>query len=482
VRVLSHGRRRRAVVAADGHGGLQTDLANVVLPRVLLTELPLRAVTIALALQSSPTKEAVASVPWTALRRAERRALAWVEGEHALRWAAQTWPGLAEDARRLFPWVTPGIPATDPDELIFAACERARGKRPGDPPFLFGRLPPPRTRASADGRRTPIATRWTYRHKLTRGGAWTIPLSGPDGGPVEHPGETGGLDALEGHGRRLGIPYDEWDYRRGGYRRGYAWVLESEEPASGGAGAASPPLPMPMPVLRPARVRQRGCDDGDIDVDAVVSWRCDLASGSGGENPRLYAQLERARRPTAWALLLDASASSLHDAARSFRAGLAQVSSLSRTLADHGHTVAVFAFRSSSHERVEVRVLKDFDVPWAPPGRGLKPGGYTRLGAAIRHAGRRLLERPTEARVLITLGDAVPSDEGYDGRYGQADVGRAVNELRARGVIVYHVLSRAREDPSLEQMFGPNGWFVAAAPAELHELLERIADDIGRSD
>ena len=65
---------------------------------------------------------------------------------------------------------------------------------------------------------------------------------------------------------------------------------------------------------------------------------------------------------------------------------------------------------------------------------GLATGGYTRLGAPLRHLTSRLLAQPSERRLLIVIGDGLISDEGYEGRYAWADAAHAVEEANDAGV------------------------------------------------
>ena len=60
-------------------------------------------------------------------------------------------------------------------------------------------------------------------------------------------------------------------------------------------------------------------------------------------------------------------------------------------------------------------------------------GGYTRMGAPMRHLTSRLLAQPSERRLLIVIGDGLMSDEGYEGRYAWADVAHAVDEANKAG-------------------------------------------------
>jgi nitric oxide reductase activation protein len=67
----------------------------------------------------------------------------------------------------------------------------------------------------------------------------------------------------------------------------------------------------------------------------------------------------------------------------------------------------------------------------------------------------RLLEQPSERRLLIVIGDGLISDEGYEGRYAWADAAHAVQEAGDAGVSMYYVgVGPTRVDP-LPEVFGP---------------------------
>ena len=90
-----------------------------------------------------------------------------------------------------------------------------------------------------------------------------------------------------------------------------------------------------------------------------------------------------------------------------------------------------------------------------PSDLGLATGGYTRLGAPLRHLTRRLLDQPAERRLLIVIGDGMISDEGYEGKYAWADTAHAVEEANDAGVSIYYVgVGPVRVDP-LPEVFGP---------------------------
>jgi nitric oxide reductase activation protein len=81
---------------------------------------------------------------------------------------------------------------------------------------------------------------------------------------------------------------------------------------------------------------------------------------------------------------------------------------------------------------------------------------------------------PAERRILLSLGDGLPSDEGYEGEYAWADVRRAVDEAEAAGVTVFHIgVGRVRVDP-LHQCFGPHRSRRVASVRDLPRILAQV--------
>src|SRR4029077_12680042 len=96
---------------------------------------------------------------------------------------------------------------------------------------------------------------------------------------------------------------------------------------------------------------------------------------------------------------------------------LACADALSRAMSHARERHGIFVFTGNTRHRVEVRCLKDFEDPRSVPrsALGLQTGGYTRLGAPLRHLTSRLLAQPSERRLLIVIGGGVISDGGSAG-------------------------------------------------------------------
>lgn len=227
----------------------------------------------------------------------------------------------------------------------------------------------------------------------------------------------------------------------------------------------------------------RGRPDGDeLDIEALIDLFVDLRSGySRPEN--VYLEHRRLERNLGVMILVDASGSStdadldglsVHEHQRRAAATLAS------TLEELGDRVAVYAFRSEGRHAVHLPAIKTFDQRFGAVGRArlnqLAPSNYTRLGAGIRGAGEILKnEAGTQNRLLVVLSDGCPYDEGYEGRYAEADAAKALEELRTEGVACL-CLSIGATTPAdaLERVFGSVGHAGAATLSELSPRMDEL--------
>jgi nitric oxide reductase NorD protein len=241
-----------------------------------------------------------------------------------------------------------------------------------------------------------------------------------------------------------GATYPEWDVFQRRYRHDWCTVLEVD--ADPDAHAAVMP-PDTHALRRPlARLgtdlerRHRQLQGDDIDVDAAVEARVEVVAGSAPDDA-VYVDSVRGRRDLSVLVLLDVSGSAgepsatgvpVHEHQR------AAAAALTAALHDLGDRVALYAFRSQGRSMVHVLPVKrfddDLDASTLRQLGGLKPGAYTRVGAAIRH-GASVLGRAggTSRRLLVVLSDGFAYDHGYEGVYGEADARRALAEARRRG-------------------------------------------------
>jgi hypothetical protein len=260
--------------------------------------------------------------------------------------------------------------------------------------------------------------------------------------------------------------YPEWNVHRHRYRPDWCTVVETPAVVSGselGAVAQVQPLRRSLARLGLDLQRRRRQQQGDdIDIDAVVDARVQLAAGSAPDEA-IYIDSARTRRELSVLILLDISQSgsepsgsggTVHDHQRATAAALTQA------LHELGDRVALYGFRSQGRQAVHVTPVKRFDDRFDSRTLrrldGLTPGAYTRLGAAIRH-GSSVLETDggTARRLLLVVSDGFAYDHGYEGAYAEADARRALAEARRRGTACLCLSVGAGSDAdALRRVFG----------------------------
>jgi nitric oxide reductase NorD protein len=421
-----------------------------------------RTLTCGVALQCSPSKDRLVEYRLNELSARELRALTLIEAGVALGWIALSWPGLLSEMLRVLPDLEIASGDMDAKAMLNRTVELARTGEPLEVHPLLGRLPSAYTmpQGLADKLRRSFGRMpWTTTQKrLPR--PYSVPVGG-DGGvrnpnlpPPSRP-QDNDLDITPDY--RPGIPYPEWNAWTKSFMRDHVAVLERAHTCrTRQPGSISADLRKWFEEHTHRAMKNRLEDGSDLDVEQYVSHYIDLTTGEATE-PRIFRELLPSSRDVTTALLLDGSSSLGVHGGRIFRLELACADALSRAMTFARERHGIFVFTGNTRHRVEVGCLKDFeDTRFVPPsGLGLVTGGYTRLGAPLRHLTSRLLAQPSERRLLIVIGDGLVSDEGYEGRYAWADAAHAVEEANDAGVSVYYVgVGPTRVDP-LPEIFGP---------------------------
>jgi len=296
-----------------------------------------------------------------------------------------------------------------------------------------------------------------------------------------------------------GILYPEWHYKKQQLIEKHARIqmlLARDAPAQ--------PLPAHLRVtakrlrqqfqsLQPERQRLRGQLSGDdIDIDACVRFSTERRAANAGSHalasPGLYLDQRQQSRDLACLLLADLSMSTdtwVNNQARVIDVIRDSLYLLCEALAATRDRFALYGFSSVRREHVRFHLLKGFDEVYSPQIRGrlaqLKPGFYTRMGAAIRHASAILQQQKNSRRLLLILTDGKPNDlDQYEGRYGIEDTRNAIHAARQLGLIPFCVTIDERAEDYLPHLFGAKAYIVVKDAAELPQLLPRLYAQLTR--
>ncbi len=282
--------------------------------------------------------------------------------------------------------------------------------------------------------------------------------------------------------------YPEWDYRRRAYHKAHCRVVTAPAEEEGESWCPDDAarrrirrVRRQFEALRPRQtLLRRQADGDDLDLEAVVRARCDLMANGVGSD-RVFTQFRPTARDLSVALLMDVSLST--DAWVQNRRIL-DVEKEALTTLCHGLKAcddehAVFTFTSRRRDLVKVSTVKDFDEPFGETTvrriSALKPGYYTRIGAAIRHVAKALNQRPHRHRLLLVLTDGKPNDvDHYEGRYGIEDSRKAVQEARRAGLAVFGVTIDRKAQDYFPMLFGRGSYAIVGDINRLSAALPKI--------
>jgi nitric oxide reductase NorD protein len=257
--------------------------------------------------------------------------------------------------------------------------------------------------------------------------------------------------------------YPEWDFHRKRYRENWCTVRELEPPGRVARTIHADILRNALGRTRLDLRRSRHESQGEeLDIDAVIMTRADARAGHTSD-ARMFNSTRPLGRDLGVLILIDTSGSTGEKPSGGESTCDLQIlaaARLARSLETRRDRVAIYGFNSRGRSNVYVYPTKLFEKPldlgWQSQLGKLAPGGFTRLGAAIRHCTSILNARSGAARqVLVVLSDGFPFDDGYEGKYAIGDTRRALTDARTSGIgCLCLSLGAQSRGAELESVFG----------------------------
>ena len=279
-----------------------------------------------------------------------------------------------------------------------------------------------------------------------------------------------------------GILLPEWDFKRQKYQQDHCRLVPM---IAVDAKARLLPehlrktarkLRAQFQYLAPVRVWHRSQQEGcEIDIDAYLRFATDRLVGHEVSPDGLYKDLRIGGRDLVSLLLADLSLSTdtwVNNHSRVIDVIRDSLFLFAESLSATGDQFAMFGFSSRKRDPIRFHLLKRFEEPYSETVRGridaIKPGYYTRMGAAIRHSSALLRKQPAGQRLLLMLTDGKPNDlDKYEGRYGIEDTRKAILEARQEGIQPFCVTIDARGNDYLPHIFGTGSYVVIHNPSQL---------------
>lgn len=320
------------------------------------------------------------------------------------------------------------------------------------------------------------------RQRMRRGGGLKLDLDLP-------PAESDDLPL----GAAAALP--EWDYRRQCLRPNFVQLYMMRprrcepQPLPSRLAPLARRLRRQFEHLRSDRHWLRQQQSGtELDMQAWLDFLVERQHGRCAERG-WYMERRQARRDLACLLLADLSMSTdahLDDSHRVIDVIADSLLLFGEALSAVGDQFALYGFSSLRREQVRMLELKTFQQRYDDGTRGriqaLRPGYYTRMGAAVRQATRLLVASERRRRLLLLVTDGKPNDlDRYEGRYGVEDTRQAVVEARREGLLPFCITIDREAGDYLPYMFGANGFTLIRQPEQLPFRLPQLYRQLTRS-
>ncbi len=279
--------------------------------------------------------------------------------------------------------------------------------------------------------------------------------------------------------------YDEWDFRRKGFRRNWCLLSETSLPAVQ-SNFISNTLKRYRGQIRKLRHQfelmqhrehfvRRQREGNDIDLDALVESLADNLAGCSASE-RVFVRLARDERDIAVYFLVDLSSSTEGWVGKLIKETLVLLCEALQLLDDrHG----IYGFSGMRRLRCELFPIKRMQEPYNDAVRqrlgAMGPREYTRMAPAIRHMIHLFQKVEAKIRLLVLLTDGKPEDyDGYKGEYAIEDTRHALLEARAAGIHPFCITIDRQGREYMAHMCGENRFICIDSIKRLPDRMPQI--------
>jgi nitric oxide reductase NorD protein len=226
-------------------------------------------------------------------------------------------------------------------------------------------------------------------------------------------------------------------------------------------------------------VKKRLSDGDEPDLDAMVDAYVDIRTGkTPSEN--LYISRRKKSKDIAILVLVDCSLSTdgYTNNQRILDLEKEAIIMASEVWNRFELKFQIDSFSSHTHSQCFYTTYKGFHEDWKlTKGRigDMQSSGYTRIGAALRHATYLLDQVKADKKWLLLLSDGKPNDyDTYEGDYGIYDVKKAIQEARQKSIYTSAIAIDANAKFYFPKMFGLNGYTILNHSSQLSESLTKF--------
>lgn len=278
------------------------------------------------------------------------------------------------------------------------------------------------------------------------------------------------------------LHYDEWDYKNRTYKPNFCKVYPKkvDEKFSNYAVKTLQEnektkralLKLFTQIHNENEKVERVTAGEEIDLDAVVDAFTDMYSKKT-PSEKIYTTKRKRKKDLSVLILMDTSLSSEGYTNNEKVLDVEKTSVLlfGEVLNEFGISFQIDTFSSRTRNNCSYKSIKKFKENWLKTRNrigAIEAEDYTRIGTALRHAGKELEKEKTSRKWIILLSDGKPNDyDTYEGNYGIEDVKKALSELTNKHIHTFSLAIEAQAKYYLPQMFGHNNYNILSKPSDL---------------
>ena len=280
---------------------------------------------------------------------------------------------------------------------------------------------------------------------------------------------------------------DEWDYKKEVYLKNYVcikpFIFLGIEPIAlpKHLQKMMKRIQSELDLMELDRIKRDNLPYGDeINIDTWIDYK---GHQNRSNHPqRFFQSFERKMRDMSTLILADVSLSTEAGITQEVRV-IDTIQEALMVFAESLHRLqdrfAIYTFSSIKNTKVNFHIIKNFNEKYSDTVRGridaIKPGYYTRMGAAIRESAKILDKQQSANKLLLILSDGKPNDvDRYDGRYGIEDTKKAIEEAKQKGITPFCITIDLDAKEYLPYLFGRNSYAVIRDAQKLPKLLPEI--------
>ena len=286
-----------------------------------------------------------------------------------------------------------------------------------------------------------------------------------------------------------GIPIDEWDFKQQHLLKKHCrlQIMATRNTENSELPARLRPqihkIRRQFELLQPQRLwLNRQYEGSELDLDSYMTFLADRKNGRVDSHTPVYREVKNIARDLSCLLLADLSLSTdayINNDTRVIDVIQDSLTLFSEALNATGDHFALHGFSSRNRNHIRFYNIKTFDEKYSKLTQGrisaIKPGYYTRMGAAIRYATSLLKQQNSTQKLLLLLTDGKPNDlDKYEGRYGIEDTRMAVLEAEKAGLRPFCVTIDENAEEYLPYLFGSRSYVVIRQAEELPRKLPAL--------